>query len=259
MAVLGKGALNMTDRRSVLTHIGASLAFATAFSRTSGAAGEKETIALLGTGHMASVLGKGWAAAGHTVIYGSRTPADARVTTLVRETGPRASSTTSRDAAARASVVMVALPWEAVQSLVPTLGDLSGKIVMDPMIHIERSKEAVDAAERAAGCNPLSLAEQLQSWLPGAKVVKAFNTIAAKTIENPAIAGGPISIALAGDDAGAKARVARLVSEFRGLEPLDFGPLRAARYIESLLLLNINFVVANKGQRLDFYFRVHPA
>lgn len=248
----------MTNRRSVLTHIGAGLAVAAAFSKTPGAAAEKETIALLGTGHMASVLGKGWAAAGHTVIYGSRAPDDVRVPNLVRETGPRSSATTLKDAAARAGIVMFALPWEPVQNLVPTLGDLSGKIVIDPMIHIERRKEGVDAADRAAACNPLSLAEQLQSWLPGAKVVKAFNTIAAKTIENPAIAGGPISIALAGDDAGAKARVARLVSEFRGLEPLDFGPTRAARYIESLLLLNINFVLANKGQRLDFYFRVHP-
>lgn len=254
----------MTDRRAVLTHIGASLAVAAALSKPartqiSGVAEEKEAIALLGTGRMATVLGKGWAAAGHTVIYGSRAPADVRVKTLVRETGPRASSTTSRDAAARASVVVFALPWEAVQNLLPTLGDLSGKVIIDPMIHIARTKEAVDAAERAAGCNPLSLGEQLQSWLPGAKVVKAFNTIAAKTLANPALAGGPVSIALAGDDADAKARVARLASEFRGLEPLDCGPIRAARYIESLLLLNINFVVANKGKRIDFYFRTHPA
>src|SRR5262249_35866382 len=119
-------------------------------------------------------------------------------------------------------------------------------------------RQEVEAAERAAGCNPISLGEQLQSWVPGARVVKAFNTIAAKTIADPAIAGGPVSIALAGDDAAARSRVAALVSDLRGLEPLDRGPIRAARYIESLLLLGINYAVTNKGRRLEFCFRSHP-
>ena len=252
----------MTRRRSVLTSIGASLAVAALLRRTqaqtSRASEQKETIAMLGTGGLGSVLGKSWAAAGHTVIYGSRTPADVRVTNLVRETGPRASAATSKDAVARAGMVMFALPWEPVKELVPTLGDLDGKVVMDPMIHIPRTQQDVDAALRAAGCNPLSLGEQLQSWLPGARVVKAFNTIAAKTIVDPARTGRPISIALAGDDAAAKARVAKLVSALEGLEPLDFGPIRAARYIESLLLLGINYSVANKGNRIEFHFRSHP-
>jgi predicted dinucleotide-binding enzyme len=241
--------------------MGAGLALAALSKRTQaqlrGESEKKETIAILGTGRLASVLGKGWAAAGHTVIYGSRTPADERVANLVRETGPRASATTLKDAAARAGIVMFALPWEPVKDLVPTLGDLSGKVILDPMIHIPPTRQEVEAVERAAGCNALSLGEQLQSWVPGAKVVKAFNTIAAKTIADPAIAGGPVSIALAGDDAAAKSRVATLVFELRGLEPLDCGPIRAARYIESLLLLGINYAVANKGRRLEFCFRSH--
>src|SRR5262245_7953626 len=110
----------MMQRRSVLTLLGAGIA-ASALSK---AADQKETIALLGTGRLASVLGKSWASAGHTVIYGSRTPADARVASLVRETGVRASATTLKDAVARAGMVMFALPWEPVKELVPTLGDL---------------------------------------------------------------------------------------------------------------------------------------
>jgi NADPH-dependent F420 reductase len=250
----------MTHRRSVLTHIGASLAVAALSkptrAQTRGESEEKETIAMLGAGRLGSVLGKGWAAAGHTVIYGSRTPAAIRVTNLVRETGPRASATTLKDAAARASIVMFALPWEPVKDLVPTLGDLSGKVIMDPMIYVARSKEEPDPA--VAACNPASLAEQLQSWVPAAKVVKAFSTIAAKSIADPARAGGPVSIALAGDDVAAKTRVAGLVSELPGLEPLDCGPLRGARYIESLLFLARNYSVNNKGKRIEFYFRSRP-
>jgi 8-hydroxy-5-deazaflavin:NADPH oxidoreductase len=246
----------MPPRRSFLT-LGAGLAVAALSRRTHAQTNRisegKETIAMLGTGKMASVLGKGWAAAGHTVIYGSRAPGDTRVTDLVRESGARASATTSKDAIARAGMVMFALPWEPVKDLLPTLGDLGGKIVMDPMIHIPPTLKEVDAT----GCNPVSVGEQLQSWLPGAHVVKAFNTIAAKTIVDPARTGRPISIALAGDDAAAKTRVAKLVSAFEGLEPLDCGPIRAARYIESLLLLSINYSVANKGKRIEFFFRAH--
>jgi predicted dinucleotide-binding enzyme len=76
---------------------------------------------------------------------------------------------------------------------------------------------------------------------------------------DPARTGRPISIALAGNDAVAKTRVAKLVSAFEGLEPLDCGPIRAARYIESLLLLSINYSVANKGKRMEFFFRSHPS
>lgn len=244
----------MTHRRSVLTLLGASLAVSTLSRQTRAQTEGREPIALLGTGGLASVLGKGWATAGHTVIYGSRTPADARVANLVRETGPRASATTLKDAVARTGMVLFALPWEPVKDLVPTLGDLTGKVIMDPIIHIGATlKEAEDVSR-----NPLSVGEQLQSWMPGAHVVKAFNTIAAKTIADPARTGRPISIALAGDDAAAKARVARLVADFEGLEPLDCGPIRAARYIESLLLLGINYAVANKGRRMEFCFRTHP-
>src|SRR5262249_17910882 len=162
--------------RSLLTYIGATLTAAALSRRTKAQtrveSTPRETIAMLGTGRMASVLGKSWAGAGHTIIYGSRTPADARVADLVRETGPRASATTPRDAIAQAGMIMFALPWEPVKDLLPTLGNLSGKVVMDPMIHIPPTLQEVDAAEHAAGCNAGSVGEQLQSWVPGAKVVK---------------------------------------------------------------------------------------
>src|SRR5689334_11928336 len=99
----------MTQRRSVLTHIGATLTAAALSRRTQARtrveSRPKETIAMLGTGRMASVLGKGWAGGGHTVIYGSRTPADARVASLVQQTGRRASATTPRDAVAQADMI----------------------------------------------------------------------------------------------------------------------------------------------------------
>src|SRR5262245_54745086 len=103
----------MTDRRSVLALLGGRIgATAGALPKS---ADEKETIAMLGTGKMATVLAKGWVAAGHTVIYGSRTPADVRVTNLVRETGARASATALKEAVAKANMVVFALPWEPVK------------------------------------------------------------------------------------------------------------------------------------------------
>jgi hypothetical protein len=248
----------VTDRRTVLSTLGATLALTAlakrAHPQSTRSDQAKEAIAMLGTGRMGQSLGKVWARIGHPIVYGSRTPEDERVKTVVKETGARASVTTPKDAAAQADIVVFALPWKAVKDLVPTLGDLSGKIVIDPM----------NALQMVAGHpEPLldhttSVGEQLQAWLPGAHVVKAFNTPAARNIVNPERLGGPMTIALAGADAAAKARVASLVSEL-GLEPLDTGPLVAARYLEGMMLLSFGYLLYNKGKAaFEFYLRPVP-
>ena len=83
-----------------------------------------------------------------------------------------------------------------------------------------------------------SAAEELARVVPGAKVVKAFNTTFAPTLAAGAVAGQPLDVFLAGDDAEAKAAVARLI-EAGGLRALDVGPLERARQLEGLGLLHI--------------------
>jgi 8-hydroxy-5-deazaflavin:NADPH oxidoreductase len=248
----------VTHRRTVLTTLGATLALTAVTDRAKGQSTRdtrmKEAIAILGTGRMGKALGKGWATVGHPIIYGSRNPDDARVQSLVNETGSQASVLSPRDAASKATFVVFALPWNAVPDMLPTLGALADKIVLDPM----NALKIVDGYPQPLPDLHTSVGEQLQAWLPKARVVKAFNTPAVRSIVDPKRFDGPISVALAGADAEAKSRVATLVSEL-GLEPADTGPLIAARYLEGMMRLSLGYLFHSKMQKsFEFYLRPVP-
>lgn len=140
-----------------------------------------------------------------------------------------ASAATLGSAVAQADIVAFALPWKAVKELMPSIGDFTGKIIVDPM----NSVKLVDGYP-LPGDVTTSVGEELQSLAPTAKVVKAFSTPAARNIVEPQRVGGLMSIPLAGADVSAKARVAALVSDL-GLEPVDTGPLIASRYLEAMM------------------------
>jgi 8-hydroxy-5-deazaflavin:NADPH oxidoreductase len=76
-------------------------------------------------------------------------------------------------------------------------------------------------------------------------------------MEDPSRAGGPVTVPLAGDDAAAKERVARLVAEI-GLEPLDVGPLPAARSLEEMLRMYVAFRTLNPGIAFEYHLRIRP-
>ena len=72
----------------------------------------------------------------------------------------------------------------------------------------------------------------------GARVVKAFNTTFARTLVAGMVAGQPLDVFIAGDDAQAKATISQLV-EAGGLRAIDTGPLSRARQLEGIGLLGI--------------------
>lgn len=90
-----------------------------------------KTIAIIGTGRVGGSLGPRLGKAGHTVIYGSRTPDDARIRELVAASGTAARALTPAAAAATAPIVMVTTPWVATEAIVKSLGDLQGKVILD--------------------------------------------------------------------------------------------------------------------------------
>jgi predicted dinucleotide-binding enzyme len=245
----------MIHRRTVLTSIGATIAvsaFTTTQAQSGSGAQTREKIAILGTGNLGQALAKGWARTGHQIVYGSRTPDDERVKKVVKGTGSGASVATLEEAAAQANIVVFALPWKAVKDLMPAIGDLTGKIIVDPM----NALKFVDGYPAPPDL-ATSVGEELQSLAPGARVVKAFNTPAATNIVDPKRAGGHVSIPLAGADVAAKGRVAALVSEL-GLEPVDTGPLIAARYLEAMMRLSFGYflyskALYSKGKSFEFH------
>jgi predicted dinucleotide-binding enzyme len=207
-----------------------------------------DTIAVIGTGDVGGALGPEFAAQGHAIIYGSRTPDRDKVKDLVKKTGDLASATTPAEAAAQADIVVLAVPGLLVEEITLSLGDLSGKIIIDPTnpleLRMNRLEHAVDTSN----------AEIIQAAAPDAYVVKAFNTLNWRTMVDPASSGGPVSIPLVGDNGRAKDKVAELVTGM-GLEPVDVGPLRDARWVEGMLILWINNRYGSKRPSFDYHLR----
>ena len=107
------------------------LATLIAFCSLAPTAAGAETVAMIGTGNVGAALGRRFAENGHKVIYGSRDPSAADVRELVAATGHGAVAVSQAEAAAQADIVVLAVPWTAVESIVRSLPSLSGKIVVD--------------------------------------------------------------------------------------------------------------------------------
>lgn len=226
-----------------------TLATALAFSGLAPLAAAAETIAMIGTGNVGAALGRRFAENGHKVIYGSRNPSAADVRELVAATGNGATAVAPAEAAREADIVVLAVPWTAAEDVVRGLGNLSGKIVVDPTNpRVVASDGFVDYPIEDSN------AERIAKLAPGAQVVKAFSTLGAETMLDPSLARGPVTVPIVGDDRAAKERVATLAREI-GLEAVDVGPLRHARIIEGLHYLRANA----RGGRINYHLPRDPA
>jgi len=223
---------------------------ALAFLAPCGAFGsEQETVAVIGTGDMGDSLGPRFASLGYRVVYGSRNPGSDRVRALVAKTGPHAAAVGAAAAAAQAQMVILAVPWPAMESVAQNLGDLSGKIVIDVSMPFAQGEDGYPRHLLET-----SSAERIQAWNPGARVVKTFATMGSHLLDDPASEGGPVSIPIASNDRAAKEKVARIVAAI-GLDPVDFGPLRMARDIETLQMIYMIPLTQNRPENWEFHFR----
>lgn len=145
--------------------------------------------------------------------------------------------------AAQADVVLLAIPFTALAEVLPGLQSaLQGKIVVDCTNPLNADwSPLLLGQENSAG-------EETARLLPGARVVKAFNTIFADVMsaERQNRGGLRTTAFVAGDDAQAKATVLSLASA-AGFAPVDVGPLRMARHLEAMAHLNIQIAVGQKG------------
>lgn len=189
-------------------------------------------VAILGTGSVGQAIGKGLLRAGHEVRFGSRTPGKASLLPGSRD-GPH------RDVAAWGDVVVIAVPYSVAADLIRTVGadTLRGKTVVD----------ATNAIGRDGGLAvgfTTSAAEEYAKLAPGAKFVKAFNTVFARFMSTGKIGDDRVTLFVAADDAAAKQTVMRLGSDI-GFDAIDAGPLRSARYLEPMAmeLMTIAFAV----------------
>jgi NADPH-dependent F420 reductase len=188
-------------------------------------------IAIIGAGNVGKALTGSATRAGHSVTVSSKGGTTAR--TLAEETGARAAAT-EREAIEAADVVILAIPYTAVDDVLSQAGAaLDGKVVVD-------ATNPIKADHSGLATNGTSGAEEIQAKVPGARVVKAFNTAFAARQADPRVAGGlRVDGYVAGDDEDAKATVLGL-AEAIGFNPVDAGGLAMARHLEGMAWLNIS-------------------
>jgi predicted dinucleotide-binding enzyme len=208
-----------------------------------------DSIAILGAGPVGGVLGRIWAQAGRRVVFGSRDPAAPKVAALVDRCGALASAASFEDAVAQTEAAAVALPWAAVAETLPPLTKaLCGKLVIDatnPLGVVDGRLGLVVGHNDSGG-------EIVERLLAGAHVVKAFNTLGYDVIADPAFPGGRSALFIAGNNPACCAEVATLARAC-GFDPIDCGPLRAARLTEAHAMLWID-LAQNRGLGRDFAF-----
>jgi predicted dinucleotide-binding enzyme len=179
-----------------------------------------KTIGLIGAGNIGSQVARAAIASGYDVVLSnSRRPET--MADLVSELGPGARAGTPEEAAAAGDLVVVAIPLRAIDD-VPA-GPLVGKVVIDTNNYHPRRDGNIAGLDDDSSTS----SELLQSRLPGAHVVKAFNHIYARQITTDATPPGTRNrraLMIAGDDTAAKAKVAELIDGF-GFDVVDAGPL----------------------------------
>jgi predicted dinucleotide-binding enzyme len=178
---------------------------------------EELRIGILGAGNIGGTLGRHWSKAGHEIFLSSRHPKDLKK--LVKEIGPGVQAGTLEEAADFGEVVVLAIPWRNKENL-PRSDLFQGKIVVDAM-------NPYTAFGGVLNLGKSTSSEEVAKLLPGARLVKAFNTIAARDLQQAAFKSGRdrLSIFVAGDDPEAKRIVSGLIEEI-GFVPIDTGSLK---------------------------------
>jgi predicted dinucleotide-binding enzyme len=215
------------DRRQILLGAvgvlitGAGMHPATVRAQT--AAGSKLKIGVVGAGHIGGTIGGLWIKAGHPVFFSSRHPEELK--DLVAGLGPLAQAGPVDQAIAFGEVVFIAVPYGALPQIGQDYGKvLAGKIVMDADNAVAARDGAIAEEVERNGIGTTS-----QKYLPGTRLVRAFNTLSYMIFAREANRPDPrLAVPIAGDDADAVQVAAGLVRD-AGFDPVVVGKLADAR------------------------------
>lgn len=187
-------------------------------------------IAIIGNGNVGSALEQGARRAGYDVRTTGADPGEVR------------------SAGVWGDIIIIAIPASARQDAIRNLGDIKGKLLVDPTNLLNDDWSYAGDVRRSG-------AEQVQEWAKDARVVKAFNTVFAQHQSTGKVKGESLSLLVAGDDASAKKGVLELGKAI-GFDPIDVGPLANARYLEALGFLNIQLGYGPTQYGTDLGFKV---
>jgi len=191
-------------------------------------------IGVIGSGVVAQTLGAGFLKHGHEVVLGTRDAAKLKDWTTKNSKGRVEDVET---ATKFGEVLVLAVKGSAAVDALRSAGlaNLAGKVVIDTTNPIA-DLPPVNGVLRFTTNLDESLFEQLQREFPGARLVKAFNSVGYAQMINPQFSGGKPTMFICGSDASAKKTVREILDEF-GWETADMGAAEAARAIEPLCIL----------------------
>jgi len=207
-------------------------------------------IAIIGAGNVGGALGANWARKGHDVVFGARDPSSEKTQALLRTIGGKAHAATPAEAAASADVIVLSTPWPVTEAAIRSMGNLKGKIILDATNPLTRGPDGIGLEIG----HSISGGEKVQGWAAGASVFKTLNTTGFGNMADPEFNGVRSVMFVAGDDAGSKPTVTKLVSDL-GFDVIDAGPLRNARLLEAHAMLWIDLALV-RGQGRDFAFGI---
>jgi predicted dinucleotide-binding enzyme len=190
--------------------------------------------AIIGAGKVGGSLGKGWARAGHQIVFGVPDPDDARHVPAAQVAGGAAVAGVG-DAVAQSDVLVLAVPWDAVPAALAACGDINGRLLIDVTNPL---KAGAGGLELAIGFST-SGAEEIARMAPGASVFKAMNQVGFAVMSDTKGYPAPPAMFVAGDDDGRKPDVLSLVRDL-GFDAIDAGPLKRARLLEPYAMLWID-------------------
>ena len=178
-----------------------------------------------------------WASAGEKVIIGSRLreKAERVASEIEKQTGARVKGTTNLEAASKAKVVVLSIPFEAVTEIIGQIKPAltQEKIIVSTIAPIMRKGKLFTHETPRTG----SAAEEVAKLVPrGVPVISAFQTVGAKQLQN---FKEPLNcdILICGDSPKAKRNIVKLIEKIPGARAVDLGPLKNSRLVEPLAAL----------------------
>jgi predicted dinucleotide-binding enzyme len=200
-------------------------------------------IAIIGAGNVGSALGGALIKAGHSVSFGVRDAQSAKVQKAVNT--PGASILSIEEAAKNADAILISTPPDIIVSLVPQLGEVKNKIIIDATNSVRTRPEPYATAYHA-----------IKALTGSEKVVKCFNTTGFENMANPVYpAFGAIDMFYAGSDAASKTIVQQLAKDIGFAECWDFGGDDKVELLEKFALSWINLAIM-QGHGRNIAFKV---
>lgn len=208
---------------------------------------------ILGSGAVGQALATEFAAHGHDVKIGSRSPHKPELREWLARVRGNASTGTFAESAGYGEIVVLATRGDAAVEAIRLAGpqNFDGKLLIDVTNPLDFSKGMPPGL--FVGTTD-SLGERVQRELPQAKVVKCFNIVNNQTMIHPRMEEGLPDMIICGNDDAAKRQVAGLLREFGWGEPIDIGGMDGARWLEALVPLWVR--VATKAGSWSVAFKV---